>query len=268
LPEFEHRGWRLFFEDRGQGPPLLLIHGLFMDHTMLDPLADALSGRYRVITPDLRGHGRSEHRAEERTLWDVMEDQVALLDALGIERAVWGGASVAGPVALRAALRHPDRVAGLILISTQAGPEHATREPAYEAWAARVAEQGWTEDALQGSAATNFGKSAPEALRRRWMERWRAQPVDDVREIMRSLTRRESLLGRLSEVQVPALVLYGEEDGLALQPSEVEQMISALPQVFDFVRIAGAGHSPTLEQPEATTAAVERFLGSLALQAH
>ena len=267
MPEFEHKGWRLFFEDRGQGPPALLIHGLFMDHTMLDPLVDALAMRYRIITPDLRGHGLSEHRAEERTLWDVMEDQVALLDALGIESAVWGGASVAGPIALRAAIRHPDRVDGLILISTQAGPEHATRRPAYEAWADLVARQGWAEDALRGSAATNFGKSAPEALRRRWMERWRAQPFDDVRQIMRSLTQRESLLERLSDVHVPALILYGDEDGLAVQLSEVEQMVQALPRVFEFVRIAGSGHSPTLEQPEATAAAVGRFLDSLPLRA-
>jgi len=263
MPEFEHEGMRLFFQDRGHGAPALLMHGLFMDHTMLDALADALSDRYRVITPDLRGHGRSEHRAEERTLWDVMEDQIALLDFLGIERAVWGGASIAGPIALRAALRHPDRVAGLILISTQAGPEHPDRGPSYEAWAELVATRGWTEDTLRGSAATNFGPGAPKELTSHWMERWRAQPVDDVREIMRSLTHRDGLLDRLGEVRVPALVVYGDDDGLALKHEEVQQMVDALPQVLDFIRIAGAGHSPTLEQPGATAAAVARFLDSL-----
>jgi len=55
-----------------------------------------------------------------------MEDQIALLDHLGIERAVWGGTSVAGPIALRAALRHPGRVSALVLISTQAGPERVS----------------------------------------------------------------------------------------------------------------------------------------------
>ena len=263
MPEFEHKGLHLFFQDHGQGAPVLLMHGLFMDHTMLDSLADALSDRYRVITPDLRGHGRSEHRAEERTLWDVMEDQIALLDLLGIERAVWGGASIAGPIALRAALRHPDRVAGLILISTQAGPEHPDRGPSYEAWAELVATRGWTEDTLRGSAATNFGPSAPQALTSLWMDRWRTQPVDDVREIMRSLTHRDSLLDRLNEVRVPALVLYGDDDRLALKLEEVQQMVDALPQVLDFIRIAGAGHSPTLEQPEATAAAVARFVDGL-----
>lgn len=265
MPEFEHKGLRLFFQDRGAGTPVLLIHGLFMDHTMFDPQVEALAGNYRLITPDLRGHGRSEHHFQERTLWDLMEDQIALLDALGIERAVWGGASVAGPISLRAALRHPDRVTGLILISTQAGPEHPERLPGYEAFAETVASQGWTDDSLGALAMMYFGKSASPELRGRWIQRWRAQPVVDVREIMHSLTRRESLLELLSDVRLPALVAYGEEDGVALRLEEVESMVRGLPRVVEFVRIPAAGHSPTIEQPEAITGAVSKFLGALSV---
>ena len=107
---------------------------------------------------------------------------------------------------------------------------------------------------------TNFGPHAPADLRQRWIERWRKQAVSDVREIMRSLTRRESLLDRLGEIGVPALVAYGDEDGFALRLDEVEAMVEALPRVTEFARIPGAGHTPTLEQPEATTAAIMRFL--------
>ncbi|MEX2557635.1 MAG: alpha/beta hydrolase [Actinomycetota bacterium] len=263
MPEFDHGGWRLFFEDLGEGTPVLLLHGLFMDHTMFEHQVRSLSRSYRLITPDLRSHGRSEHRSEARTLWDVMEDQVTLLDRLGIERAVWGGASVAGPISLRAALRHPDRVTGLILISTQAGPEHPERLPLYEAFAETVARQGWTDDSLGVLAMSYFGKSAPTELGRLWRDRWRAQPVADVQEIMRSLTRRESLLDRLGDVRVPSLVVYGEEDGIALKLEEVEAMVHALPQVVEYLRIPAAGHSPSIEQPEVTTAAISRFLDRL-----
>jgi pimeloyl-ACP methyl ester carboxylesterase len=189
-----------------------------------------------------------------------MEDQIALLDALGIERAVWVGASVGGPIALRAALRHPDRVSGLVLIATQAGSEHPARLPMYETFGEQVATAGWTEDALRGTAFVNFGPNAPAALTERWIEHWRAQPVDDIREIMHSLTRRESLLDRLGEVRAPAWVAYGEEDGAALQRDEVEQMVAGLPNMIEFVMIPGAGHTPTLQQPDAVTALISRAL--------
>jgi pimeloyl-ACP methyl ester carboxylesterase len=91
MPEFDRDGWKLFYEDTGgDGPPLILVHGLLMDRTMFEPQVEALADRHRIVTPDLRGHGNSGHREEEFTQWDMMEDHVALLDALGIERAVWG----------------------------------------------------------------------------------------------------------------------------------------------------------------------------------
>src|SRR5438477_8442131 len=91
MAQHEHDGWKLTYTDTGgDGPPVLLIHGLLMDRTMFAPQVEALRDRYRLITPDLRGHGDSSHGAEEFTQWDMMEDHVALLDSLGIEQAMWG----------------------------------------------------------------------------------------------------------------------------------------------------------------------------------
>ena len=90
---FDHDGWTLAYEDGGSGPAVLLVHGLLMDRTMFSEQMEALADRYRVITPDLRGHGESEHRAQPYTQWDLMEDHIALLDDLGVHRAVWGGVS-------------------------------------------------------------------------------------------------------------------------------------------------------------------------------
>jgi 3-oxoadipate enol-lactonase len=260
MPTFEHDGWQLSYQDRGRGPAILLIHSLLFDHTVLEPQVSALEDRFRLITPDLRGHGASERRPEERTLWDLMEDQIALLDHLGIERAVWGGASVAGPIALRAALRHPERVSALVLISTQAGPEHPARKPRYEGFAGLVATEGWTEQALMGMARNNFGPGAPAAVVDSWTERWRSSPTDDIGHVMRALTRRESLLDRLAEIEIPALIVYGEDDRVALQPEEVEALAAGLTNIVEFVRIPDAGHTVTLEKPAAVNAALSRFL--------
>src|SRR5438132_9221571 len=173
MPEFDRDGWKLYYEDTGgDGPPIVLVHGLLMDHTMFDPQVEALRDRYRVVAPDLRGHGRSAHRIEDYTQWDLMEDHVALLDRLGIDRAMWGGVSQGGFQSLRAALRHPDRVAGLILIDTQAGAEDEVKAPMYEAFAEVVATGGWTEHILENSCRSMFGTSASQELMRHWKDRW------------------------------------------------------------------------------------------------
>lgn len=77
---FDHDGWTLAYEDVGSGPAVLLVHGLLMDRTMFFEQVEALADRYRVITPDLRGHGESEHRAQAYTQWDLMEDVAIDMD--------------------------------------------------------------------------------------------------------------------------------------------------------------------------------------------
>src|SRR5207249_10522846 len=119
---------------------------LFRSRSMFDPQVAALRDRYRIVTPDSRGHGESERRPEEFTQWDVMEDHLALLDHLGIERAVWGGVSQGGFQSLRAALKHPERVTALVLIETQAGGEDQTKAQMYEAFADVVVTEGWNDD--------------------------------------------------------------------------------------------------------------------------
>jgi pimeloyl-ACP methyl ester carboxylesterase len=259
MPEFEHDGWRLSYEERGSGPAVLLLHGLFMDRRMFDAQVDALSDRYRFITPDARSHGRSDHRAEPFTMWDLMEDEIALLDRLGIERPVWGGVSQGGFQSLRAALRHPERVAGLILIDASAVPEDELKLGLYEASAQVVAEEGWSEDVVQAAAIAMFGDSAGDEVKRPWLDRWLAEPGVGAVERMLAVTRREDLTDRLGEIDVPAVVIHGEED-FAIEMEKAEAMAAGLPNVLEFVRIPEAGHSSSVENPEAVTSAIERFL--------
>jgi pimeloyl-ACP methyl ester carboxylesterase len=259
MPEFEHDGWTLAHEDRGEGPPVLLIHGLLMDHTMFDAQVEALSDRWRFVTPDFRGHGGSQHRAEGYTQWDMMEDQVALLGHLGIDRAVWGGVSAGGFQSLRAALRHPDRVAGLVLIDTQAGPEDPNRAPLYEASAQVAVADGWNEDLLGTAAMFMLGASASDELKRHWIGRWMAQPTFDAVEVMHAVTRRDDITDCLGEIEAPAVVIHGEED-VAIEMEKAEGLADGLPNLVEMVRVPGAGHSSTVENPDAVTEAIERFL--------
>ncbi|MFN2590985.1 MAG: alpha/beta fold hydrolase [Actinomycetota bacterium] len=262
MPEFEHDGWRLYFEDAGDGPPVLLVHGLLFDSRQFAPQIESLSDRYRFVAPDCRNHGRSEFREAEYSQWALMEDHVALLDHLGIDRAVWGGVSMGGFQSLRAALRHPERVAGLVLIDSQAGPEVTDLAPIYEDAAAAAVRDGWTEASSALATGVLFGASASDELKASWVEFWKSMPTDAANALMRAVTRRDDITDRLGEIEAPAIVIHGEED-VAIPMDRAEALAGGLANVTELVRVPGAGHSSTLERPEIVTAALDRFLRTI-----
>jgi 3-oxoadipate enol-lactonase len=101
-------------------PTVVLMHGGGPDHRSLIPLAERLVGRYTVVLPDVRGYGRSVCRDPARHTWaQYSDDVVALLDHLGVERAVVGGAGLGSTISLRTAVAHPERISSLVLISVE-----------------------------------------------------------------------------------------------------------------------------------------------------
>lgn len=112
---FDHGGVRLYAYEAGEGPPLVLLHGGLANHLACWQFAGPLTATYRVITPDLRGAGRS-HFAGPLT-WDALADDIAaLLRFLGIARAAIGGISFGAGAAVRVALRHPEVTAALVVL--------------------------------------------------------------------------------------------------------------------------------------------------------
>lgn len=113
---FESNGVRLFALDVGQGRPIVFIHGGLADHRATLFRIGPLAASHRLIAPDLRGSGRSIYAGE--LSWDILADDIeALLDHLGLERALVGGTSMGSGVALRFSLRHPRRVSGLVIMA-------------------------------------------------------------------------------------------------------------------------------------------------------
>lgn len=113
---FESRGTHLFAWELGEGHPFVFLHGGLADHRATLFRVGSLSSTLRLLAPDLRGSGRSVHAGPLD--WDLLGDDVAaLLDHLGLERAVVGGTSMGSGVALRFALRHPARLERLVLLS-------------------------------------------------------------------------------------------------------------------------------------------------------
>ncbi len=138
---FERAGARLLVAERGRGRPVILLHGGLATHAACQYVAAPLASHHRVITPDLRGSGRS---VDARPLdWDLLADDVAgLVRHLGLERAVIGGISFGAGCAVRVALRHPALVEALVLLTPAYGGAALGLTTAQQAAMAAMAEAG------------------------------------------------------------------------------------------------------------------------------
>lgn len=263
MPVADVNGQRLHYEDTGgDGPAIVLSHGLYMDHEMFDPQVAALRDTWRCITWDERAHGATQSTPDPFTYWDSAADLLGLLDHLGVERAVLAGMSQGGYLSLRAALTAPERVRGLVLIDTQAGVEDPNNLAAYDqvlaAWIA--ADDGPPQDILDFVAAVILGNGWEGAAA--WQDKWRRLPDDRVRQAYETLTSREDdiahRLGELSDI--PAIVIHGSDDA-AIDRPRAEALASGLGA--ELVIVDGAGHASNLTHPEPVNAAIERFLATL-----
>jgi pimeloyl-ACP methyl ester carboxylesterase len=156
----------IWFVESGHGTPLILLHGGLADHRAVLHWAAPLAEHHRVITPDLRGSGRS-HFAGPLT-WDLLADDIAALAArLGLSRAVIGGGSFGAGVAVRVALRHPALVAGLIVLSPAYGGDEVGLLPAQQAAMAAMHAAGRRAPTEGIAALYPLFDALPESIRAR-----------------------------------------------------------------------------------------------------
>ena len=248
--------------DRGDGPPLVLAHGTLMDRTMFDPQLEALSDAHRVVAYDLRA--RTDRWAGPYDLYDLADDCAALLDALGIDSCVLGGMSMGGFVALRVAERYPARVDGLVLVDTTAGTHDEAEIERYREMVETTREAGGVPEQL-ARVVTHilFGETTLDSdpdLVDAWVDRWLTYPGEAVHHEVESWLERPDFTDRLDGIDVPALVVHGEED-VALEPERSDGLVEGLDARREL--IPAAGHSANVERPEPVNAAIREFLASV-----
>lgn len=261
MPYAEVNGNRLYYEDtRGQGPPIVFSHGFFMDHEMFAPQVAALRETHRVITWDERGHGYTEDSGRPFTYWDSARDCLGLLDHLGIERAVLAGMSQGGYLSLRAALLAPERVAGLVLIDTQAGVDDPETWAAHEGLFRQWLAEGPTDDLVRTIAGLIVND--PEEDERwiaKWQKRYAGADAQRIEQAARTLLDREDVTDRLPEIRCPALVVHGTDDP-AITLDSARELCAGLPNCTGFVTVEGAAHASNLTHPKPVNAALRDFL--------
>lgn len=255
------------FERRGEGPPLVLLHGFTGSARSMAGVAAALEHEYETIAPDLPGHGRSVGgvSAGGYRFDDCVDALAATLEAAGHECAHWLGYSMGARLALACALRHPERVASLVLLAGRAGiadaAERDARRAADEALAARLEARGIEDFVDEWLAQPLFGtlqRLGPGFMAN---ER-RARLANDPRELAASLralgpAAQPPLFDELPRVHVPVLLVAGALDARFV--AAAHDLARRLPQA-EVREIADAGHAAHLEKPAAFAAAVREFL--------
>ena len=263
MPIAEINSQAIHYEDVGAGAPIILGHSFLCTGDMWREQVPVFAENYRVINPDLRGHGRSGKATSPWSLEDALQDSIGLLDHLGIDRALWCGLSIGGMVALRAALEAPERVSALILMDTDAGPEKPLRILKYRVMGVGASTFG-VKPFVPAVLKMMFGASTlrnNHELVNEYREIFAGIDTESVVNSLPSLTKRGSVVAQLGEIKVPSVVIVGEEDK-SLPVARSELIDAHLPD-SELVVIPEAGHLSAIEQPERVNAAVKSFLGRI-----
>lgn len=252
----------LAFADTGRACVLVLLHGFPLSREMWASQLTEIGKHYRVIAPDLRGHGESPAPEGVYTMNEMADDVIELLDRLQIKQpVVVGGLSMGGYVALSLVLRYPERVCGLMLIDTRAAADTPEAARVREETARTVLYEGSPRSMIETMVPRLFGETTRENHPGRIepmfavMERTTPQGIAGA---LRGMAVRPDLRGELVKIKVPTLVMVGEEDVIS-PPAEAREMTDLLPSA-QLELIPKAGHLTPYENPQATNAAILRFL--------
>lgn len=254
-------GVEIGYDDRGQGLPVVLIHGFPFSRQMWQPQTAALTRRHRLITPDLRGFGESA--GTPSSVEQLAEDVHILAENLKLPPFVLGGFSMAGYVLFRYLARHADRVKAMMLLDTRAEPDSAEGRDRRYASIARLKEEGpdrFLEDFLRLVVSPQTLDTRPEiaAEVRRLMERKR---IESLAGALRALAERPDSTPLLANIHLPTLIVVGEDDKAT--PVESARKMHDAIKGSRLVVIPGAGHVSNIEQPEQFNAALTEFLDGL-----
>jgi pimeloyl-ACP methyl ester carboxylesterase/putative sterol carrier protein len=256
-----------------QAPPVLLLHGLGGSKISWLTVVPALAERYRVIAPDLPGHGESEKPVADYAPRMYARAARRTMDAFGAERAVVIGNSLGGRVALEMAIRAPDRLRGLALLDpavpgvrlrpllgfARVIPSELGRLPfpLRERWMVRAVRRLFGDPAALPDEA--YLAAADEFIRVYRDPAARMAFVASLRHLLTEPAR--DLWGRVRKIRMPALVIWGTADRLV--PVRLATRLGdALPR-GEVLILPGVGHVPQFEAPDEVKAALLRFLGEL-----
>lgn len=266
MPKIQVKGAELYYEQQGAGPEnIVFAHGLLWSGRMFDDQVKALQDRYRCVTFDFRGQGQSEVTQGGYDMDTLSVDAAALIEALGCAPCHFAGLSMGGFIAMRLGIRRPELVKSLILMETSADPEPEENIGKYRllGFVGRWLGMGLSANSVM---KIMFGKkflSDPSraALREEWRRRLLANHRIGITRALEGVVTRQGIYDQLDKIKAPTLIIVGDQD-VATVPAKAERIHARIPG-SKWVVIPGAGHTSSVEEPEAINAAIKTFLSGL-----
>ncbi len=247
----------------GEGPPVVLLHPFPANHEFWLPVAEALSTRYRVILPDMRGHGDSGVGDGPATMEKHAADIARVMDDAEIGRAPLVGVSIGGYALFEFWRRHRGRAAALVLCNTKAPADSGEARAGRLQAANDVIDRG-TEPFFQSMVPRLLGKNTCESrpdLVEGALRMMRKMSPEDVAQVQRGMAARPDSVDTLKTINAPTLIVTGDEDILT-GVNEAELMRQHI-SGSQLRVIPKAGHYAPWEQPEEAGKLLRQFLGRL-----
>jgi pimeloyl-ACP methyl ester carboxylesterase len=253
----------IFYDVAGAGPPVVLLHPFPVDHEFWLPTAEYLSSKYRLIMPDLRGHGESALGNGPATMQKHASDVARVMNDAGVGRAPLIGVSIGGYTIFEFWRRCRDRVSALVLCNTKASADTAEARTSRLEAANDVLQRGtepFFEGMLQKVLAETTRRSRPDLVEGA-LRMMRKMSTEDVAGVQRGMAERPDSVSTLKTINVPVMIITGDEDNMTGVPEAelMKQNISASQMKV----VAKAGHYSPWEQPEETGKVLRNFLDSL-----
>jgi pimeloyl-ACP methyl ester carboxylesterase len=260
--QIDFDGATLYYETHGQGPDLVLLHPFPANHKFWLPIVDALASRYRLVLPDLRGHGQSQPGSGAATMQQHARDVFRICDELHIHRAAFLGCSIGGYVSFELWRQARERVKAFVFIDTKATVDsqeaRANRLKSAEDVLLRGPESfvdGLVPKLIGRTTRTNRPDIAA-AARAMMLE----SSAAGMAAVMRGMADRPDSVPALATINVPTLVIFGDEDDLPI--SEGEAIRKSIRNAEMRV-VEKAGHYAPFEKPEEVSRILRDWLGNL-----
>jgi pimeloyl-ACP methyl ester carboxylesterase len=255
----------LYYETQGSGFPVVLVHPFVVHHEFWNGVAERLATKYRVLMPDLRGHGQSQTGNSTATMARHADDLLRMIDAQQVAKAAFVGVSIGGYILFEFWRCYRDRVAALVFSNTKAEADtesaRANRMKSIHESRQRST-AGFIEEQIPNyiGATTRRNRSDIVASARRMMQKL---TVEGLAAVQQGMAERPDSVSTLTGINVPTLVITGEED--TLTPHANAQLIQRAIPGAKLAIIPKAGHYAALESPEEFARVLRQFLDSLML---